>query len=123
MSVTIAHFSTRRVAEAYNTVSDYNKFFNLVNNADYNHTVKYASRGKGSVIMETTSTAINPTVTINDIPISKVKYKIEFFENFLMNYEYVAYNGETIVKNDTLSVTYERPEIELPEKWEYYLDD
>ena len=123
MSVTIAHFSTRRVAEAYNTVSDYNKFFNFVNNADYNHTVKYASRGKGSVIMETTSTAINPTLTINDIPISKVKYKIEFFENFLMNYEYVAYNGETIVKNDTLSVTYERPEIELPEKWEYYLDD
>ena len=73
--------------------------------------------------METTSTAINPTVKINDIPISKVKYKIEFFENFLMNYEYVAYNGETTVKNDTLSVTYERPEIELPEKWEYYLDD
>ena len=121
-SVTIRRFADERIAYAYNLVSDYNLFFGFVKNENFTHTVKYYSRGEGSVIMEATSKVVG-SYEVNGYEVANVKYKMEFFENLLVGYEYQAYINELVAKKETLSLTYERPEIELPAYWINYLDD
>lgn len=117
MMATISIYSHQKMEETYNSNLHYEEFFEFIKDTNFTHSVKYASRGKGSLIMETTSTAINPG-KVNDLPCSKVTIQMEYFENILMNYEYIAYDGETIIKNEKLSISYERPEIEFPSGWE-----
>ena len=115
MLVSIRYYAEDRMVEAYNSLADYNKFFEFVND-NPNQDVKYYSRGKGSVIMECKSTIPAPT-GIKNVSSTERYFKMEFFENLLVNYEYTEKAQSEILKHDLLTLTYERPEIELPEYW------
>ena len=95
MSVSFKRYIEVAMGNYYNRFSDYNKFFEFIEDDNFNHTVKYASRGKGSLILETTS--------------------------FLVGYEYQALSNSQAAKYESLSLTYERPEIELPDYWKYHI--
>ena len=118
MSVSFKRYMEVAMGNYYNRFSDYNNFFNFILDDNFNHTVKYASRGKGSLILETASVAKNP-ININNIAVNEIKYKMEFFGNFLVGYEYQALSNSQAIKYESLSLTYERPEIELPDYWKY----
>ena len=120
MSVAFKYLANRRMNEYYNRFADYNKFFEFLEDDNFEHTTKFASRGNGSVILETTSTAKSP-VEIDGSSIDKVTYKMEYFENLLVDYEYQACSGTTVVKQESLSLTYERPEVELPSYWKLHI--
>ena len=120
MSVAFKYLANRRMTEYYNRFADYNKFFEFLEDDNFEHTTKFASRGNGSVILETTSTAKSP-VEIDGSSIDKVTYKMEYFENLLVDYEYQACSGTTVVKQESLSLTYERPEVELPSYWKLHI--
>ncbi len=120
MSVAFKYLAERRMTEYYNRFADYNKFFEILEDDSFEHTTKFASRGNGSVILETTSTAKSP-VEIDGSSIDKVTYKMEYFENLLVDYEYQACSGTTVVKQESLSLTYERPEVELPSYWKLHI--
>lgn len=120
MSVAFKYLANRRMNEYYNRFADYNKFFEFLEDDNFEHTTKFASRGNGSVILETTSTAKSP-VEIDGSSIDKVTYKMEYFENLLVGYEYQACSGTTVVKQESLSLTYERPEVELPSYWKLHI--
>ncbi len=120
MSVAFKYLANRRMTEYYNRFADYNKFFEFLEDDSFEHTTKFASRGNGSVILETTSTAKSP-VEIDGSSIDKVTYKMEYFENLLVGYEYQACSGTTVVKQESLSLTYERPEVELPSYWKLHI--
>ena len=120
MSVAFKYLANRRMNEYYNRFADYNKFFEFLEDDSFEHTTKFASRGNGSVILETTSTAKSP-VEIDGSSIDKVTYKLEYFEKLLVDYEYQACSGTTVVKQESLSLTYERPEVELPSYWKLHI--
>ena len=120
MSVAFEYLAKRRMTEYYNRFADYNKFFEFLEDDNFEHTTKFASRGKGSVILEATSTAKSP-VEIDGSSINKVTYKMEYFENLLVGHEYKAFSNSQVVKSETLSLTYERPEIELPDYWKLHI--
>ncbi len=120
MSVAFKYLANRRMSEYYNRFADYNKFFEFLEDDNFEHATKFASRGNGSVILETTSTAKSP-VEIDGFSIDKVTYKMEYFENLLVDYEYQACSGTTVVKQESLSLTYERPEVELPSYWKLHI--
>ena len=120
MSVSFEHLAKRRMTDYYNRFANYNKFFEFLEDDNFEHTTKFASRGKESLILETTSTAKSP-VEIDGSSINKVIYKMEYFENLLVGYEYQASLNEKYVKHDTLSLTYERPEVELPSYWKLHI--
>lgn len=120
MSVSFKRYIEVAMGNYYNRFSDYNKFFEFIEDDNFNHTVKYASRGKGSLILETTSVAKSP-INMNNIAVSEIKYKMEFFGNFLVGYEYQALSNSQAAKYESLSLTYERPEIELPDYWKYHI--
>ena len=120
MSVSFKRYMEVAMGNYYNRFSDYNKFFEFIEDDNFNHTVKYASRGKGSLILETTSVAKSP-INMNNIAVSEIKYKMEFFGSFLVGYEYQALSNSQAAKYESLSLTYERPEIELPDYWKYHI--
>ena len=123
MSVIIRSYADERLGLAYDTVSNYEQFFDFIQDDNFNHDVKYSSRGNDSVIMETTSKATG-TSTLNGYRVSDVTYKMEFFENLLVGYEFTATTSSgTVIKKETVSLSYKRPEIELPSYWTVYLDD
>lgn len=120
MSVAFKYLAERRMTEYYNRFADHNKFFEFLEDDNFEHTTKFASRGNRSVILETTSTAKSP-VEIDGSSIDKVTYKMEYFENLLVGYEYQVCSGTTVVKQESLSLTYERPEVELPSYWKLHI--
>ena len=119
-SVVYRRFAMERICDYYNRFADYDKFIEFIEDDNYKHTIKYATRGEGSVILETTSTP-NSSTTINGFNVSKVEFKMEYFRNFLVGYEFEVSSDSNVIKHETLSLIYERPTIELPDYWKGHI--